>query len=179
MIRIYFLLLVVFVGIGLLACKGKPVNPPVQAQVSDTFPAAFFIPAAQGRVNDFDSLFTQQQRVSLDSMLTKYDTAQIVVATVDSSYFKRGDIEEFSLRLFNTWGVGDSVTNNGILICICLDYRQLRIQNGLGIEKIITNDDAKQVIDEKILPRFKEGNFYDGVINGIIGLKEIIRQKHH
>lgn len=178
MIRAYFLLLTVFAGMGLPACKGKPVNPLVQAQVSDTFPVTFFIPAAQGRVNDFDSLFTPQQRFSLDSMLSKYDTAQIVVATVDSTYFEPGDIEEFSLRLFNTWGVGDSTTNNGILICICLDYRQLRIQNGLGIENIITNEETKRIIDAEILPRFKEGKFYEGVTSGITGLKEIIRQKN-
>jgi uncharacterized protein len=178
MIRVYFLLLVVFVGMGLLACKGKSAHPVMQAHVSDTFPTTFFIPAAQGRVNDFDSLFTQQQRVSLDSMLGKYDTAQIVVATVDSSYFAPGDIEEFSLRLFNTWGIGDSTTHNGILICICLDYRQLRIQNGLGIENIITNEETKRIIDTAILPRFKEGKFYEGVISGITGLKEIIRQKN-
>jgi uncharacterized protein len=177
MIRAHFLLLALIISMGLLACKDKPVNPALHAQISDTFPATFFIPAAQGRVNDFDSLFTTQQRSSLDSMLTAYDTAHIVIVTVDSSYFERGEIENFSLRLFNTWGIGDSATNNGILICICLDYRQLRIQNGLGIERMLTNQQTKKVVDKAILPQFKAGRFFDGVVNGIEGLKELLRKK--
>ena len=175
MCRVLLLLFAGLTSIGLVACKGRQASPPVQAQISDTFPTTFFIPGAQGRVNDFDSLFTPQQRLSLDSMVNAYDTAAIVVVTVDSSYFQRGQIEDFSLRLFNTWGIGDSATNNGILICICLDYRQMRIQNGLGIEKIVTNEETKKIIDEAILPHFKEGRFYEGIKNGIEGLKALIR----
>lgn len=176
MITARFLLFATLFSMWIMACKGKPVRPQVQAQVSDTFPSTYFIPAPHGHVNDFDSLFTSQQRISLDSLLSAYDTAEIVIATVDSTYFQRGEIEDFSLRLFNAWGVGDAVKNNGILVCICLDYRQLRIQNGLGIEKIITNEETKKVIDEDILPSFKAARFYEGVTTAIDDLKRLLRR---
>ena len=83
-------------------------------------------------------------------------------------------IDEYAFGLFNNWGIGKEDKNNGILLLVAEDERKVRIEVGLGLEVVITNDIAKQIIDELIIPKFQEGNFNQGIYDCVAELAEYI-----
>jgi uncharacterized protein len=132
-----------------------------------------YIPKAVGWTNDFVHLFSKEEKESLDSLIDSYEkktTVEFSVATIDSSMMGPIDFESYTLLMLRTWGVGKKEKNNGILIVIAPDLRRIRIQNGYGIEKVLTNAYTKAVIDETFLPYFKAGKFYQGTKEGILAI---------
>jgi uncharacterized protein len=94
----------------------------------------------------------------------------VAVATIDSSMMGYLNLEVYALRMLRAWGVGDRKKNNGILIVIAPDIHRMRVENGYGIEKYLSNEETKEIIDAAFTPRFKENQFFIGTKNGIIAL---------
>lgn len=139
-------------------------------------PCGIDFPKATGHVNDFTNLFTPAETHTLDSFIglhEKETTNQLAIITIDSMMLGKCDIEQYTLEIANEWGVGQKGKNNGVLIGIAPGLRQMRIQNGYGIEKIISNTETKTIIDSFFIPEFKSGNYFKGTING---LSEIIKR---
>jgi uncharacterized protein len=135
------------------------------------------LPSPKGWVNDFENIFTKEQVKTLDSLISEYEkrtTTEITVITIPTSATDKDRFDELTLHIANSWGVGKKEKNNGILIGISKGHRTIRIQNGLGIEKLITDNQTKQVIDQIIIPNFKANDFYKGVFNGIQEIKQIL-----
>lgn len=84
-----------------------------------------------------------------------------MVVTIDSIK-PYTDIQKFATDLGQTWGVG-TAENNGLAIVVCKPCLQIAIATGYGTELILTDQICKKVIEEKIVPEFKKGNFYDGI----------------
>jgi uncharacterized protein len=74
--------------------------------------------------------------------------------------------------LGQTWGVGSAEKNNGLTIVLCNPCGQIGIASGTGTELILTDEICKKIIDEKIIPEFKNGKFYNGIKKGILELIE-------
>jgi len=85
------------------------------------------------------------------------------------------DINRYSLELAKRWGFGKKELNNGILIAISKEKRLIRIQVGTGIEKIYSNDQISRVIQETIVPSFKQRGFYGGLYASIIMMTAELR----
>lgn len=144
-------------------------------QIPDTLPAP-----DNPYVNDFEFVFTKPQVDSLIlkmSALRQSDSIVFCVVTLDSSLVKPDQFDEFTLKLANYWGVGDRDKDNGIVIFFSKGYRRLRIQNGRGIEKIISDAQTDSVMQSVIFPKFKAGDYYSGVSQGIDALTELVRIK--
>ncbi len=125
-------------------------------------------------INDYDSIFSPSQRKELSDIIYDYNietTRQIVVVTIDS-ISPYSEIQKYATDLGNYWGVGDAEKNNGLTIVMCNPCRQIGIATGLGTELILTDEICKDVIDQTIIPEFKNANFYDGVKNGVVELIE-------
>ena len=128
------------------------------------------IPRPVGFVNDFEHIFTPGQIDTLDEMIHVFEqrtTIEIAVVTIDSTLTLPANFDVFTLKVMKSWGVGKKEKNNGILIGISRVYHRMRIQNGYGIEKVLTNAGTKQLIDDAFLPFFKKGDYYEGVVNGL------------
>ncbi len=148
-----FLLMLVF------SCAGQTRN-------SDRFPEIL------GWVSDYDNLYTPSEKHSLDSLLTSFEkqtTIEIALVTLRPDMLKADStsLKKYSLAMANEWRVGKKDTNNGILIAISNTYRNIRINNGYGIEEVITDEETKEIIDNGFLPDFKKGKMYEGTFNGI------------
>src|SRR5258708_39978376 len=75
-------------------------------------------------VNDLAHVMTPDQESALEHKLVNYDDStsnQIVVVTMPS--IGDADIEEYSVRLFKAWGIGNKKTNNGVLVLVAIDKR--------------------------------------------------------
>src|SRR5262249_23618538 len=75
--------------------------------------------------------------------------------------------EEFGHQLGRKWGIGTENLNNGVLLIVAPNERKVRIEVGTGLEGTLTDALSRIVIENSILPRFKEGDFAGGIKNGV------------
>lgn len=127
-------------------------------------------PKPTGYVNDFESLFSQEEKQQLDSIITEYEkqtTNQITIVTIaDIKPYE--SLKDFTSDLGNYWGVGQVDKNNGLIITVSRNMRNIWIGSGLGTEKILTDEILKNIIDTKIIPYFKRGDYFEGIKIGLI-----------
>jgi uncharacterized protein len=131
-------------------------------------------------VSDYDDLFTAFEVLSLEKLIQNFEdktTAEITVLTLDTIACTKENFDAFTLQLARTWGTGKKATNNGILIAICKGYRKVRIHNGTGIEKIMTDAETKEIIEQQMIPEFREGNYYGGTESGIKKIIEVLQPR--
>jgi uncharacterized protein len=131
------------------------------------------IPKQIGYVNDFEKIFTVNQEKILDSLTNAFEkqtTIEIVIVTLDSSQTTVAEFEDLTLKIAKKWGVGKKDKNNGILIGLSSSLRTIRIQNGYGIEKVLTDEETKKIIDIYCIPQFKKGEHFEGTRQCILAL---------
>lgn len=138
--------------------------------------AALEVPKLQGRVNDYADLLSPATEASLESVLQNLessDSTQIVVLTIGSL---QGDsLEEFSLRVVESWKIGQQGLDNGVLLLVSRDDRKIRIEVGYGLEGQLTDMTAGRIIRNVIAPKFKQGDFNQGIIDGIGAIVMTVR----
>ena len=120
-----------------------------------------------GRVVDQDNLLTTDQEAKLTARLADLETRtkhHMVVATVSS--LQGTTIENYSLCLANHWAIGRKSINDGVLLLVAPHERKVRIEVGYGLETMLTDDEADQILRVNILPKFKEGLMPQGIFAG-------------
>lgn len=126
--------------------------------------AALEVPYLGGRVNDLAGMLSDDFEVRLTRQLEALEQetgAQVVVLTVATL---DGDpLEDFAIRVAETWQLGRSGVDDGVLLLIARDERQIRIEVGYGLEGAIPDAVAHRIISGLITPRFREGDFDGGV----------------
>lgn len=139
------------------------------------------IPSYIGFVNDFEQLFSAAEIDSLTRLVVRLNKEldiQLAIVTLDSTYTNANDFDAFSLILAKEWGVGEAKKDNGILIAISKSFRKMRINNGYGIVRILSDEETSEIIQNVIIPHFKLGNYFEGTIAGIEEIKlRILKNK--
>ena len=138
--------------------------------------SALEVPRLQGRVNDYAELLSPATEASLESVLKSLessDSTQIVVLTIGSL---QGDsLEEFSLRVVEDWKIGQQGLDNGVLLLVVRDDRKIRIEVGYGLEGKLTDMTAGRIISNVMVPRFRQGDFNQGIIDGVGAIVMTVR----
>ncbi len=138
--------------------------------------AALEVPYLAGRVNDQAGLLDDAFESQLDEQLRQLEDgtgAQVVVLTVPSL---EGDpIEDFSMRVAETWKLGQKGVDNGVLIVIARDERRVRIEVGYGLEPVLTDALSGRIIDSLMTPKFRAGDFDGGVADAVGAIATAIR----
>jgi uncharacterized protein len=130
--------------------------------------AAPNFPALTGRVVDQANVIPPAKRVDLETKLADLEMKsgiQLVVATVSS--LDGEEIEPYANELFRTWKLGQKDKNNGVLLLVAPKERRVRIEVGYGLEGTLTDALSKVIITNAIAPRFKAGDYGDGVTRGV------------
>lgn len=155
----------------LLALVGwLTVAPPTAAQGDLRFPAL------TGRVVDEANLLEPATEAEIAAQLEQLqrDTSdQLVVVTVNS--LQGREIEDYGFQLGRAWGIGQSETDNGVLLIVAPNERKVRIEVGYGLEPILTDALSAVIIHEQILPAFREGGYERGIRNGVNAIAEQLR----
>lgn len=128
------------------------------------------LPAAIGWVNDFEDLFTEEQERYLEKMLAHFEKStsiEISIVTLDSNMVALNKFNDFSYRLMKIWGVGKISKSNGILICICKDYKKVCVTTDFGIDRFMTDAEKHKVISRDFIPYFAKNEYYDGTSSGL------------
>jgi uncharacterized protein len=124
-------------------------------------------PPLSGRVVDQADLLNPDQEADLTRRLETLEQAssrQLVVATVPD--LQGYPIEDYGYRLGRHWGIGQSQANNGIILLVAPNERKVRIEVGYGLEPIMTDALSGLIINEQILPRFRDGDLAGGILAG-------------
>ena len=124
------------------------------------------IPLA-GRVTDAAHILSGEQATRLSAKLEQFESAtrhQLVIATVPSLGGR--DVADFTRDLSNSWGIGRKGYNDGVVLLVAPNERKVRIAVGYGLEKTLTHDVCQQIIDDLMLPRFRQGDLPGGIEAG-------------
>lgn len=138
------------------------------AALLGTVRAEIPVPHLQTRVTDLTGTLNAQQKGELESRIAAYESrrgSQIAVLILPTT--KPEEIEQYSIRVAEAWKIGRKKVDDGLILIVAKDDRRLRIEVGYGLEGAIPDSLAKRVIDERITPRFREGDFYGGVRDGV------------
>ncbi len=138
------------------------------------------IPKAIDWVSDFEKLYTKKEARALDSIISGFEkqtTIEIAIVTLDSFCTSKENLNALTQRIFNTWGIGKKDKNNGILISISEGHGIIRIDNGEGIRKMITDEETKGIIDKYFIPNFRNGDDYAGTVNGVTALMALLKTR--
>jgi uncharacterized protein len=128
-------------------------------------------PPLTGRVNDRAGLLSERDEGELEAALARFETEttnQIVVATLES--LQGLPIEEYGYQLGRHWGIGQAGKDNGALLIVAPEEREVRIEVGYGLEGELTDAQSRTIIESRILPHFRQGDFAAGIKAGVAAM---------
>jgi uncharacterized protein len=133
----------------------------------------------RGWVNDFTGTLSRDEILALEKKLMAFEretTNQIVVVLIPT--LKGDNLEDFSIRLAEKWKVGQKGKNNGVILLIVKNDRRIRIEVGYGLEGVLPDALAGSIIRQEIAPRFRAGQFYQGIEAGIKAIMAATRGEY-
>jgi uncharacterized protein len=149
--------------------------------VTATAAAAQGLPKLTKPVNDFAGVIDATSAAELERRIRSLESSTplhdaVVVATVETigSY---GSIEEYAVKLFEQAGIGQKGQNNGLLIVMAKQERQVRIEVGYDLEEFVTDGFAGDTIRQEMLPAFRQGNYGAGLLAGATRVINRIAEK--
>ncbi len=159
-----------------ISCDGQVAGKPAEQEE-----AARRLPNPTGWVSDFYDLYTPSEEAMLNSLIDTFEkrtTIEIALVTLreDMTGPDSLSLDEYTLDLARAWGIGKAETANGILVGISPAYKRMRIQNGYGIEEIITNEETAEIVRDGFFPGFAAGSFFEGTLTGLKMLMERLEE---
>lgn len=129
-------------------------------------------------VGDYAKILTTKQKRQLHNwyvQLQKERGFTIVAAIVPT--IGESQINEYSTELFKKWGVGSKKEDNGLLIVLTMKEKKVRMETGYGTEGFIPDMLAAQIVEERMMPHLKKGNFYEALMAAGVGVSELALKK--
>jgi uncharacterized protein len=148
----------------------------VAAHGAETIP-----PAPLKHFNDYAGIVRADAARQLDAELTQFERAtsnQIVVA-IFAHMESASSIEDYTVRVAQSWGVGQRDKKNGAVLFIFSQDRKLYIQVGYGLEGVLPDARCKQIIANEITPYFRSGDYTAGVTAAVHALMAATRGEYH
>lgn len=119
---------------------------------------------------------TAQYIIQTNQALYQQTEAQIVVATIPSL---QGEvIEEYGNALYRHWGIGSAQKNNGVLLLVSQEDRQVWIEVGYGLEGAIPDGRAGGILDQYIIPYFQQEQYDQGILHGYQALLNAVEEEY-
>jgi uncharacterized protein len=125
------------------------------------------VPRLEARVTDLAGVLNPGQRQQLEETLRQFEAAkgsQVVVLVVPST--GEETIEQYGIRVADQWKIGRRGVNDGVILLLAKQDRTVRIEVGRGLEGVIPDAMASRIINEIMVPRFKQGDFPGGIQAG-------------
>jgi uncharacterized protein len=125
------------------------------------------VPQLTGRVVDQTGTLSAADIASLTQKLEDLETrkgSQLAVLIVPTT--QPETIDQFSIRVAEAWKVGRKKIDDGAILVVAKNDRKLRIEVGYGLEGSLTDATANRIINEIIVPKFRNGDFAGGISAG-------------
>jgi uncharacterized protein len=128
-------------------------------------------------VNDFAGILAPGEKESLEERCRKLREktgAQLSVVTLKS--LEGGQVDDFAVKLFKRWGIGQKDQKNGVLLLVAIQDRKARIEVGYGLEPILPDALAGRILNEQLFPAFKQQRYADGLTAAVDRVALIIEK---
>lgn len=138
-----------------------------------TVHAALSFPKFTGLVTDAANVISPDQQAALEAKLQAFQKQtgrQLVVATIPD--LQGDDIADYGYQLGRSWGVGLKGADNGAILIVAPKERKVRVEVGYGLEPVLTDAFSSVVIQQAIIPRFKQGDMAGGISAGVDALTQ-------
>jgi len=133
------------------------------------------VPPLKAHVTDLTGNLSAEQQASLEQTLTAFEArkgSQIAVLLVKTT--DQEPIEQFALRVAEQWKLGRKKVDDGAILVVATEDRALRIEVGYGLEGALNDATSKRIIDEVIVPRFKQLDVAGGITAGVDRMIRVI-----
>lgn len=124
------------------------------------------------------SVLSPQEQQTLNRKLIDYEaktSTQIAIIIVES--LQGEDPNFLGAKWLAEWKIGQAEADNGMVILMSASDRKIAIQNGYGLEAYMTDAKSRQVIDNFIIPYFKQEEYYEGFDNGLNAIFKVLDGK--
>ena len=138
------------------------------------------LPEPVGFVNDFAGVIDPASSAEMEAIaraLQQKTGAEIAVVTVNSIE-PYGTIDEYSIELATSWGVGKKGEDTGILLLLAMQERKIKMEVGYGLEGVIPDGLAGEILDQSVLPALKAGEYGTGMLRGVQAVAGIIAKEY-
>lgn len=140
-------------------------------------PAQTF-PKPAGRVTDLANVIdpaTEAEITGRLEQLERQTSSEVAVVTVPS--LEGAAVDDYAVRLFKEWGIGQAKQDNGVLVLVAPTEREMRIEVGYGLEGVLPDGLAGQVIRENFIPRFRDDDYNGGIRDGVARVVDIVEKQ--
>lgn len=135
---------------------------------------------SEGLVIDRVGILSASEIEALNQKLLSYEDTTSTQVLIYIAKPVNDDVNLYAAQLADAWGVGQKESNNGCIIFITMESlsskenRHIAIQNGYGLEPYLTDATSKQIIDERIIPFFKQGYYHQGLEEGTNAIFQVL-----
>jgi uncharacterized protein len=154
---------------GLLAACLLAAAAPLAAQTLQA------VPKLEARVTDLTGTLTAGEQSELEQQLAAFEArkgAQIAVLVVATTQPEA--IEQYSIRVAEAWKLGRAKPDDGVLVLLAKDDHATRIEVGQGLEGALTDATSNRIIDETMIPLFRQGQYYAGINAGVAQIIRVV-----
>ena len=126
------------------------------------------VPELRARVTDQTATLDQASTATLEERLKAFEDrtgSQIAVLVISTT--EPEEIEQYALRVVEAWQLGREGIDDGALLLVALEDRNVRIEVGYGLEGALTDLVSRRIISESILPGFRSGDIPGGIELGV------------
>jgi len=136
------------------------------------------LPMPRGVINDYASVLTSVQLAELagilDGFFTRTDVPIVVSIVQDTSPLTPA---EYAFLMYNTWGIGKTGVNRGLLLLLAMKEKHLESEVGLGLERFLPETKSDEIVQNEFLPHFREGGFYEGLKAGTEAVIKVLEER--
>lgn len=173
--QVFFLALLAALMIFGLAPATVQAQSQEANQASKTPDSPLALPVLRSRVTDLTGMLNEEQIAQLNNRLSAIEQAKgTQVAVLLAPTFQPESIEQYGIRLAEAWKIGRKGVDDGVILLIAKEDRQLRIEVGYGLEGALNDATAKRIISEVITPHLRREDFFGGIDAGITAIQTII-----
>jgi uncharacterized protein len=130
------------------------------------------LPTPTGHVTDLAGVLSVETIATLEKDLTVFNPEIAVLIVEDMGGLS---IEEYGIKIADAWKVGDKDKDDGVIFILSIADRKVRIEVGYGSEEKINDAKAGRILDENVVPYFKDDNWEQGVIEGVTAIKNALK----
>ena len=133
------------------------------------------VPTLTARVTDLAGTLSPQQQQALEAKLAAFEAhkgSQVAVLIVPTTQPEA--IEQYAIRVVDQWKLGRKDVDDGVLVLLAANDRKVRIEVGYGLEGVLPDVIAKRIIENVMIPQFRQGDYYAGLDAGIDAVTGVI-----
>ena len=147
---------------------------------SDGHAAETIPPAPTNHFNDFAGVVRPEPAAELNAQLAQFerDTSNQILVAIYPRMTSDSSVEDYAVRVAQSWRVGQKARDNGAVLFLFQESRDVRIVTGYGLEGALPDALAKRIIEDEMIPHFRAGNFDAGLTAGVQAMMAATRGEY-